>query len=69
VSWIREEDLEDYQALGYQGDEFVGQMGVEQSYEAELRGVPGGKLVLTDADGFDLEVLAQRDPEPPGRCP
>ncbi|MFA9490534.1 MAG: penicillin-binding transpeptidase domain-containing protein [Anaerolineales bacterium] len=65
VSWIREEDLEAYQALGYQGDEFVGQMGVEQSYEAELRGVPGGKLLLTDADGFDLEVFAQRDPQPP----
>ncbi len=65
VSWIREEDLKDYQALGYQGDEFVGQMGIEQSYEAELRGVPGGKLVLADADGYDLEVLAQRDPQPP----
>ena len=65
VSWIREEDHKDYQALGYQGDEFVGQMGVEQSYEAELRGVPGGKLVLTDAGGVVLEVLAQRDPQLP----
>ena len=65
VSWIREEDLDAYQALGYEGDEFVGQMGVEQSYEDALRGVPGGRLILADEEGFELEVLARRDPQPP----
>jgi penicillin-binding protein 2 len=65
VSWIQEEVLEDYLALGYQGDEYVGQMGLEFAYEPELRGQPGGTLYLIDPNGKEIEVLASKDSEPP----
>jgi penicillin-binding protein 2 len=65
VSWIPEEELFEYIKQGYLGDEYVGRMGLEQAFESDLRGVPGGSLYLTDAQGTDLAVIASRDPEPP----
>lgn len=65
VSWIQEADLDDYLALGYQGDEFVGQIGLEYWYEAQLRGRPGGTLYATDTEGRPQEALASQPPEPP----
>jgi penicillin-binding protein 2 len=65
VSQIQEAELEDYLARGYQGDEFVGRIGIERVFEDELRGVPGGTLYLTDSNGQVLQVLASRDTEPP----
>jgi penicillin-binding protein 2 len=38
VAQIREEELQEYRARGYQGDEFVGQTGLELIYEEVLRG-------------------------------
>ncbi|TFH36677.1 MAG: hypothetical protein E4G99_04360 [Anaerolineales bacterium] len=65
VSQIQVDELDEYLARGYQGDEFVGRTGIEQIFEDELRGKPGGTLYLTDSSGQVLQVLASRDPEPP----
>lgn len=65
VGWIYEEVLEEYLELGYQGDEYVGQMGLEYAYESELRGKPGGTLELINADGQRIEILAKKDSELP----
>jgi penicillin-binding protein 2 len=65
VSQIQADQLADYQSQGYRGDEFVGQIGLEQAYEQQLRGVPGGTLYLTDAAGRPSQAIASRDPEPP----
>lgn len=65
VSSIRAEQLEAYLDRGYMGDEHIGQMGLEQAFETELRGTPGGTLYLTDPNGIDVEVLASRELEPP----
>jgi penicillin-binding protein 2 len=65
VSWIPEEDLASYQERGYLQDEFIGRMGLERVYDAELRGVPEGTVYLTDADGNNLEVIARREAEAP----
>ena len=65
VSWIPKEVVEDYQKLGYQGDEYVGHMGLEFAYETELRGRPGGTLYLIDPNGTEIEILASHDSEPP----
>ncbi len=65
VSQIQEAELDDYLARGYQGDEFVGRIGIERAFEEQLRGVPGGTLYLTDSSGQALRVLASREPEPP----
>jgi penicillin-binding protein 2 len=60
VSWIPEAELDDYQKRGYLQDEFIGRMGLERAFDAELRGVPAGSVYLTDAAGNNLEILAQR---------
>jgi penicillin-binding protein 2 len=65
VAQIGEEQLAAYREQGYQGDEFVGQIGVEAGFESELRGKPGGTLYLSDASGRTLNTMASRDPEPP----
>ena len=61
ISQIREEALGDYQARGYQGDEYVGQMGLEAVYEDELRGTPGGTLYLINERSETVRVIATRD--------
>jgi penicillin-binding protein 2 len=65
VSWIQEADLLDYLALGYQGDEFVGQIGLEFRFEEQLRGRPGGTLYATDPAGRPQEAIASQPSEPP----
>jgi penicillin-binding protein 2 len=65
VGLIHEEVLEDYLDLGYQGDEYVGQIGLEASYEAELRGEPGGTLYLLDADNQNQGELISKEHAPP----
>ena len=65
VAQIGQEALAAYLEQGYQGDEFVGQIGVEAAFESELRGKPGGTLYLSDAAGKTLNTIAARDPEPP----
>ncbi len=62
VSQIQEAEYEDRLAQGYQGDEFIGRIGIEAAFEDELRGVPGGTLYLVDTDGQVLQAMAARDP-------
>ena len=65
ITWIQEEDLQDYLVQGYQGDEFVGQIGLEYWYEEPLRGQPGGTLYTTDAAGRPDTAIASQESEPP----
>jgi penicillin-binding protein 2 len=65
VSQIRQENLADYQALGYRGDEFVGQVGLEAVYEDQLRGKPGGTLFVMNPDGQPVGSLVTVDPTLP----
>lgn len=62
VSQIQEAEYEDRLAQGYQGDEFIGRIGIEAAFEDELRGVPGGTLYLVDTNGQVLQAIAARDP-------
>jgi penicillin-binding protein 2 len=62
VSQIQAAEIEDYQARGYEGDEMVGRTGVESVYEDQLRGKPGGTLLVTDPTGVPIGTLAQVDP-------
>lgn len=65
VGQIQEEQLEDYLKRGYLQDAFVGQIGIEAIFEQELRGEPGGKLFLTDAEGNPIDIVAEREFTPP----
>lgn len=61
ISQITEEELNDYQARGYRGDEYVGQMGLEAVYEDELRGTPGGTLYLLNDQNETVRAIASRE--------
>jgi penicillin-binding protein 2 len=65
VSQITQEEELEKQLEGYLGDEFIGRAGVEEAFEAQLRGVPGGTLYLLDGEGRRESILATESFEPP----
>ena len=64
VGPIPAEDVERYLARDYPLDASVGQSGVELTYEAELRGRPGRRLVIADPTGREVELLGELPAEP-----
>ena len=60
---IPAEELADYKANGYRGDELVGLSGLEAWGEEYLNGTRGGILSVIDAAGNVVEVLQDREPE------
>jgi penicillin-binding protein 2 len=65
VGLIAAEEVEEYQRLGYLGDEFVGKIGLEWVYEDVLRGKPGGTLYLTNSEGQLEKALIDVSAEAP----
>lgn len=64
TGYIQTEQLDTYRALGYQGDEIVGQAGLEQWGEQYLAGRRGGTLSAYTPDGQFFGIVAERAPEP-----
>ena len=62
---ISEEQVDDYRAQGYMGDEPVGQAGLEKYSEEELAGKPAASLYVVDENGQIVSRLNQADPKPP----
>ena len=60
---IPPEQLADYKARGYRGDELVGLAGLEAWGEEYLNGRRGGILSVVDGAGNVLQVLQDREPE------
>lgn len=54
---ITEGQLEDLKAVGYLGDERVGQFGAERSFESLLRGTPGYQRWEVDAANRPVRLL------------
>ena len=63
---ITAEELDDFRSRGYEGNETVGQGGVEQEYEGFLRGAAGSYTREVDAAGEPTgrEVVSSRAPRP-----
>jgi penicillin-binding protein 2 len=53
-----------YQGQGYAPDERVGSTGIEATYESDLRGKPGTRLVEVDVGGRPLKEIEEVPPEP-----
>ncbi|MBN1641359.1 MAG: penicillin-binding protein 2 [Anaerolineae bacterium] len=61
---IPAEELEDWRALGYTGDELVGRTGIEAWGEPYLAGQRGGVLTILTREGQLVRTLARRDAVP-----
>jgi penicillin-binding protein 2 len=61
---LKMEDWPDEQLANYKGTEYIGKLGVEQSYEAELHGITGFERVETSAGGRALRRLESHAPTP-----
>jgi penicillin-binding protein 2 len=53
---------------GYRAGEIVGQFGIEQNLELHLRGRAGGRNVVVDVAGREIELLEEIPPIPGGRA-
>lgn len=61
---ITKEQLESEAFSSYQLHDFLGKMGVERSYETELKGVDGKQLIEIDALGKPTRILGITDAIP-----
>ncbi|MDZ4162037.1 MAG: penicillin-binding protein 2 [Burkholderiales bacterium] len=61
----RMEDWPDEDRASYRGTEYIGKLGIEQSYEQELHGQTGFDQIETSAGGRAVRTLA-RTPATPG---
>lgn len=61
VNEISKEELDSLSGYGYRAGEYIGRSGIEQSYEALLRGAPGLLRSVVDVNGQakNLEVARQ----------
>jgi len=64
VGPIQPEQVEEFERRGYPRDALIGQTGIEQSYEAELAGKPGGRLVIISPEGVVLREIAEAPAQP-----
>lgn len=66
IGRINSQDLQQLEASGdstnYRGSDYIGKIGVEQSYEKELHGITGFEEVETDAAGRAVRVLSRTPP-------
>jgi penicillin-binding protein 2 len=58
------EDWSDEDQGNYKGTEYIGKLGLEQSYERELHGITGVEQVETSANGRAVRRLSSRPPTP-----
>ena len=63
TGYIPAEEISDYKALGYRGDEIVGRAGLEYWGEDFLNGEPGGTLSVVGPNGEFITTLAETDPK------
>ncbi|MDR6226485.1 penicillin-binding transpeptidase domain-containing protein [Desmospora profundinema] len=57
---ITDEQLEKRKKDGYQKGDWIGQSGLELYLEKQLRGTPGWRAVIVDADGKEKTVLGEK---------
>ncbi len=63
---IRADQLEKRSFAGYQSGEIIGQTGLEAVLERHLRGRAGGRVVVVDVAGREVELLDEIEPTPGG---
>jgi penicillin-binding protein 2 len=61
---VRGEQLEKEAFADYRAGDVIGQTGLEADLDAQLRGEPGGRNIMVDAAGREVEELARVAPSP-----
>jgi cell division protein FtsI/penicillin-binding protein 2 len=64
VSYIQENQLDQYLRQGYRRDERIGQAGLERWGESYLSGKRGGSLYVVDPEGLIVTKLGESQAEP-----
>lgn len=59
---ITESELADERFADYRGGDLIGRDGVERSYEEDLRGTVGQRVLVVNARGNVLDVQSEREP-------
>lgn len=67
IGEIQANQLESGDYTGYQSGDVIGQTGIERIFEHQLHGRDGGRNVLVDALGREVDVLDEVPPVPGGR--
>lgn len=63
TGYIPAEEVEEYKANGYRGDELVGRAGLEYWGEDYLNGERGGSLSVVGPNGEFITTIAEREPK------
>jgi penicillin-binding protein 2 len=61
---IEEAQLKERRQQGYKLGDYLGKYGVEMEWEADLKGLRGGRQIEADAAGRQLSVLREVAPQP-----
>jgi len=67
IGEVRQDQLEKASFAGYRAGDVVGQSGLESRYESHLHGHAGGRNVVVDAAGREVEVLDEVAQKPGDR--
>ena len=54
-------DLKKHKNEGYTSNSIIGRSGIEATYEKELRGEVGGKIVIVDENNNVIKTVAQKE--------
>jgi penicillin-binding protein 2 len=60
-------ELNSPEFVGYRSGEVIGKDGLEAALESHLRGNPGGRNVVVDVAGEEVDIVDEVDPVPGGR--
>jgi penicillin-binding protein 2 len=61
---VSQEELTEQRYADYRGGDLIGRGGLEQSYEAELRGRGGQEVFVVNRRNIVIDLQSQRPPEP-----
>lgn len=67
IGEIGTEELRSPEFSGYRAGEVIGKDGLESALESHLRGDPGGRNVIVDVAGEEVDVVDEVKPTPGGR--
>ena len=67
IGQIEQSQLTNPEFSDYRGGDIIGQSGLEALYESHLRGRAGGRNLVVDVAGREIEVIDEIPPMPGGR--